>query len=191
MINAVLSFLKSTLNNHLRVSGVVHDTQEDQVIFPPGTNTDTLDLKLGAVSLLLVRLEQEKVLRAPDLYRRILPDGSTQVAEPEIRLELYVLFAARYPQYEDSLRNLSAIISYFQHHRVITHDTAPELGENIQQLVLEMVTLSFAEQNEIWGSLRLHYQPSALYKVKMIVYQADARPSAASPVSDLGIEVRG
>lgn len=190
MINEALSFLKSSLNNHLRMSGVIHDSQEDQVIFPPGTNAEQLDLKLGGVSLLLVRLEQEKLLRAPDLYRRTLPDGSSESAEPEIRLDLYVLFAARYSQYEDSLRNISAIISYFQQHRLITHDTAPDLSESIQQLVLEMVTLSFSEQSEIWGSLRLHYQPSVLYKVKMIVYQADARTSAAPPVSGLGIEVQ-
>jgi hypothetical protein len=81
---------------------------------------------------------------------------------------------AHYQQYEDSLRNLSAIIQYFQNHRLFTQQDAPELSENIEQLVVELVTLSFSEQNEVWGSLRLPYHPSVLYKVKMIVFQDEA-----------------
>ena len=179
MLNDVLTFLKTSLNHHLRINGGAVEPQEEQVVFITGQNAETLTLKLGAVSMLLVRIEQEKILRAPDLYQRKLADGSTASTQPEIRLDLYVLFAAHYTQYEDRLRNLSAILWYFQEHHLITHQNAPDLSQNIQQLVLELMTLSFAEQNEIWGSLRLPYHPCLLYKVKMVVYQADAQPSAA------------
>ncbi|HET7713657.1 MAG TPA: Pvc16 family protein, partial [Patescibacteria group bacterium] len=48
-----------------------------------------------------------------------------------------------------------------------------------EQLIIELVTLSFSEQNEIWGALRVAYQPSALYRVKMVVfYDNEARESA-------------
>jgi len=51
----------------------------------------------------------------------------------------------------------------------------------LYQLILELVTPSFSEQNEIWGSLRAAYLPSAMYKLKLIVFQdQDARSLAAT-----------
>ena len=170
MINDVLVFLKNSLNAYLSLGGPPHDPQEDQVTFLVGQNMDSLNFKLGTVSVIMINLEQENALRPPDLYTRTLPDGTAQKVQPEIRLNLYVLFAAHYQQYDDSLRNLSAIIQYFQNHRVFSHHDAPTLSENIEQLVVELVTLSFSEQNEVWGSLRLPYHPSILYKVKMVVF---------------------
>ena len=54
---------------------------------------------------------------------------------------------------------------------MLNHLNAPELSENIEQLVMELVTLPFSEQNEVWSSLRVTYHPSVLYKVKMVVFQ--------------------
>lgn len=174
MINETLVFLKNSLNAHLNSGGKPHDPQEDQVVFLVGQNTDSLSFKLGAISILLINVEQENVLHAPNLYQRTLPSGKVQKVQPEIRLNLYVLFVAHYQQYEDSLRNLSAIVQYFQNHRLITEYDSPTLDESIEQLVIELHTLSFSEQNELWGSLRAHYHPSILYKIKTLVFEDQA-----------------
>lgn len=174
MINETLVFLKNSLNSHLSLGATHHNPQEDQVVFMVGQNTDSLSFKLGAVSILLIKLEQENVLHAPNIYQRTLPDGTIKKVQPEIRLNLYVLFVAHYQQYEDSLRNLSAIIQYFQNHRVITEHDSPTLDENIEQLLIELITPSFSEQNEIWGSLRAPYHPSVLYKIKTLIFEDQA-----------------
>jgi hypothetical protein len=173
MISDVLIFLKNALEIHL--SDEKNDVaREAKVIFPDEPNKDTLNLKLGAVTVILLNLEQDNVLRSSNLYSRTLPDGTTQKVQPEIRLNLYVLFVANFSQYEESLRSLSKIIQYFQSHHLLTHQNAPSLDEKIEQIVVELVTLSFSEQNDVWGSLHLSYQPSVLYKVKMVVFQDDA-----------------
>jgi hypothetical protein len=171
MINEVLTFLKNSLNAHMNSGGKPNDAQEDQVVFLVGQSMDSLNFKLGAISVIMINLEQESVLRTQDMYARTLLNGVVQKVHPEIRLNLYVLFVAHYQQYEDSLRNLSAVIQYFQNHRFFSHQDSPELSENIDQLVVELVTQSFAEQNELWGSLRLPYHPSVLYKVRMVVFR--------------------
>ena len=102
---------------------------------------------------------------------RAIANGTHQNIQPEIRLNLYVLFVARFSQYEDSLHALSLVIRYFQNHRLFTHSDAPGLSESIERLVIELVTLPFAQQNEIWSALRVAYHPSVLYKVKMVVFQ--------------------
>jgi hypothetical protein len=188
MLNDVLIFLKNNLNSYLSSGGTNINAQEDQVTFLSGQSIDSLGFKPGSISLVMINLEQENVLRSPDLYSRNLSDGTVQRVQPEIRLNLYVLFVANYQQYEDALRNLSAIIQYFQKHRVFGHQDSPQLSDNIEQLVIELVTLSFAEQNEVWGSLRLPYHPSVLYKVKMVVFQ-DQTPKEAPEIIDKSINL--
>ena len=87
-----------------------------------------------------------------------------------------MLFVARFKQYEEALRHLSMVIQYFQNHRVLDRHSAPDLSEDIGQLVMELITLPFSEQNEVWNALRITYHPSVLYKAKMLVFRdGDAR----------------
>ena len=37
--------------------------------------------------------------------------------------------------------------------------------------MLELVTLPQGEQNEIWSALRVSYQPSALFRVRLVVFR--------------------
>ena len=171
MINDVLVLLKNRLNVHLTAGWDPSESREDPVVFIDGENMEPLTFKLGAVSVLLINLEEENVLRAPDLYRRTQANGSQEKVFPEIRLNLYVLFVARFKEYEASLRSLSDIVQYFQNQRVLDHHNAPELREDIDRLIIELITLPFAEQNEIWNALRTTYHPSVLYKVRMIVFR--------------------
>lgn len=187
MLNDVLVFLKNSLNAYLGSGKPQPDAQEEQVTFLSGQTSDTLSFKLGSVSLVMINLEQENILRPADRYSRSLPNGQIQKVEPEIRLALYVLFVANYQQYEDSLRMLSAIIQFFQGHRVFGPQDSPELSEKIQQLLVELVTLSFADQNEVWSSLRLPYHPSVLYKVRMAVFQDEA-PKETPAITEKSIQ---
>ena len=57
------------------------------------------------------------------------------------------------------------------------HCTLLSLSVEVQyKLVMELITLPFSEQNEVWSSLRVPYHPSVLYKAKMIVYRIDPKP---------------
>ena len=171
MISEVLIFLKNHLNAHLNVSsGLSHgESAEDKVVFLNGEKMDPITFKLGAVSALLINIEEEKTMRPPEPYTAVSANGTQRKVQPDIRLNLYVLFVARFKQYEQGLSYLSRIIQHFQNHRVFDNHNAPELNENIERLIVELVTLPFSEQNELWNSLRTTYHPSVLYKVKMVI----------------------
>jgi hypothetical protein len=171
MIGEVLVFLKNQLNAYLKPIGNHDGTQPDPVGFVSGDNMSPLTFQSGVISLLLINIEEENTLRPPDLYRRTTASGTQHTVQPEIRLNLYVLFVARYSQYEDALHGLSHIIRYFQNHRMFTHTDAPTLSENIERLVIELITLPLNQQNEVWNALHIAYHPSVLYKVKMVVFQ--------------------
>lgn len=188
MISEVLVLLKDQLNAYLKLGqDPTADTLEDQVVFIDGQHPDPFTFKVGAVTVLMINIEEENSLRAPNQYAQVLPNGTNQKVNPEIRLNLYVLFVARFTQYDESLRFLSQIIKFFQKNRVIDHQKAPGLSEDIDQLIVELVTLPFSEQNEVWNALRVAYHPSVLYKVKMLVFQ-DEEAETSTPLEEADLK---
>lgn len=183
MIGQVVKFLRDRLNKALPRDS--EGAAEDLFAYVRTDRDDAVGFKAGAVSILLVRIEEDTTLRPPDWYVRVTAEGARQRVEPEIRLNLYLMFVARFPDdYGRALDQLSAVIRYFQNHRVFNQENSPDLGGDISLLVMELLTPTFAEQNEIWGALRVAYQPSALYKVKMVVFQ-DAEGKPLTQTSEL------
>lgn len=177
MIDGVLVLLRDLLNAHLNAGSLdAGDSAEDEVVLIDGDQLDPVTFKSGAISALIVNLEADNTLPRADPFRRALADGTQIAVSPAIRLNLYVLFAARFKQYERGLAQLSAIMQYFQHHRVLDRTNAPALAPEIDKLVIELVTLPLGEQNELWGTLRTAYHPSVLYRVRLVTF---AEPDAA------------
>jgi hypothetical protein len=170
LIADVLVFLRKHLDDHLRIAvgGSPDDPTGDRVVFIDGEQMDPLNFKLGAVTELLINVEEERVLRPADLYARRSEDGTAQRGQPDLRLTLYVLFVARFKQYDTAWQHLSKIIEHFQTVRLFEAETTPELPAGVERLVFELVTLRFAEQNEIWSALRTTHHPAVLYRVKLL-----------------------
>jgi hypothetical protein len=175
MIDDAFLFLRQHLSSALKnLSGSPpEDVGEEPVVFVDDAKMDFVTFKAGAISVLLVNIEEETTLREPDPYSRVSPNGVCKSGQPEIRINLYVLFVAQFTQYEQSLKYLSWIVQHFQSHRVFNQQNAPELSQRIDRLVLELITLPFSAQNEIWNALRTAYRPSVLYKARMIVFRDD------------------
>ena len=176
MIDLVLGFLQTRLGQALP-RGPHGEPQEKLFVYVGSDKNDTVSFKPDAVSTLLIRIEEEPTLRPPDRYARAAGDGVRQRVEPEIRMNLWVMFVARFADYGEGLRHLSRVVAYFQNHRVFNAENSPDLDDDLQQVIVELVTPSFSAQNEIWGSLRSAYLPSALYRVKLVVFSDRAARS--------------
>jgi len=181
LIADALEFLRARLNAAMP-RDAAGASAEDLFVYAGGNGEEAVSFPANAVSLVLVRIEEDPTHRRPDQYLHVTADGVQKRAEPDIRLNLFVLVVARFPEdYRLSLHHLSRVVGYFQNHRVFNRENSPDLHERIPRLMLELVTPSFAEQNEIWGALRVSYQPSALYRVRMVVFaDEDARPVVAT-----------
>lgn len=189
MISESLTFIKDHLNEHLSAQSgqPVVESSEDIVVFLDGEKTDPIAFKLGAVTTLLMNVEEERTLRAADPYTRVAGDGSSRRVQPDVRLNLYVLFVARFKRYEQGLDYLGRIVAHFQNNRVFDRQSAPALGDRIEKLIMELTTLTLAQQNEIWNALRTTCLPSVFYKVRLVVFRSEAS-LAAPTVEDRGIE---
>lgn len=172
LLQPIFSFLKDELNAYIRYRETA-DQLEDAVTFVSGGQGESTTFQMDRVSVLMVNLEEETTMRPADPYAYQTRAGATITASPDIRLNLYLLFIANAREYETALQKLSYVIRYFQSHRRIDRLTAPALPKEVEHLVIELVTLSFAEQNEVWGSLRAPYLPSVMYRVRMAIFRAD------------------
>lgn len=190
MIKHVITFLRDGLNTYFGTQNPSNGHTEQVVVLPDGASTgqEAISLKPRAVNLVLINLEQDQVLRPPDRYTRVTVDGVAHKVNPEIRLNLFVLFVANFSDYETALESLSHVIRYFQQHSLFNHQNAPKLSQNIDQLIMELVTPSISEQHDLWSSLSLSYRPSVLYRVKTVVFRDEA-PNPMPSISEIKIKI--
>ena len=183
MIGDVLCLLRDQLNTHLGASmpDPGPDSAEARVQLIDGEKSDPVEFRLNSITLLLLNIEQETSQRSADPYLRTPGESNLRRLQPEIRLNLYVPFVARFKVYEQGLNQLSLVIRFLLTHRTLDHDNTPGLSAQIDKLVLELVTMPLSEQNEIWSALRASYQPSVLFRVRMVVFR-DAEGAAVPQI---------
>ncbi|HEX2877670.1 MAG TPA: DUF4255 domain-containing protein [Polyangiaceae bacterium] len=187
MIGSALAFLKKVLDEHLL--GELDEGAEPmaaQVVFVEGDKLETLVFKAEAVTLLLINVEEERVLRQPDLHARRVVDAqgvsSVVRGQPDLRLVLHLLFVARFKAYDTAWDRLTQIIAFLQSTPVFDAASWPTLPPGIEKLVLELTPLKLEEQSEVWSALRATQHPSVFYRAKLLVLH-DAKSTTAEQVT--------
>lgn len=180
MIGEVLSFLRRKLDDELR-TGSEDESAAEKIVFVDGDKMEPLQFKLGAVTLMLINVEEERTLRAADRYIQRNGDGSVSPSFPDIRLTLHVFFVARFKLYDEAWDQLTKVISHFQSNPFYDRDNTPGLPGGVEKLIFELKTLDFAQQNEIWNALRVSHHPSVLYRANLVLVR-DQQPAAPAPL---------
>ncbi|MEL6555677.1 MAG: DUF4255 domain-containing protein [Cyanobacteria bacterium J06621_11] len=169
MISDALVFFQEQLNSYMKLK--TGGQKENVVQFAQIQLPKEMVMQNNAITLLLINLEEERLFRAGAAYASNLPDGTQSRMQPNLCLNFHMLFVANFQDYPESLKLLSLVIKYFRSYRCFDQQQSPSLGPEIKQLSTEMVNLSFMEQGELWRSLEMPCSPSALYKVRMLVFK--------------------
>lgn len=188
MIGDVLCLLRDRLDAFLRAAAPDDSATNALVQLIDGGKADPVEFRLNAVTLLLVNIEQETSQRSADPYLRAVGDGGLRKLQPEIQLNLKVLFVARFNVYEQGLNQLGQVVRFVQQHRALDASTASATPAQVERLVLELLTPPQAEQNEIWSALRVSYQPSLLLRVRMVIFR-DAEGAAVPQIGQTTVRV--
>ena len=72
------------------------------------------------------------------------------------------------------MKFLSYAVGCFQEQPIIDKSSNPELPDGIDKLILDIENINIHELSNLWGILGGKYQPSILYKVRMINFVSDA-----------------
>ena len=169
MIDQVLTFLNTQLDNYLRLK--LDPLNSNSFIELANIAWNDNDTSVAGASpsnafITLVNIEEDRISKTPDNYVR--QDAGAIYKNPKIYLNLYVLFAVNLSTYSESLKRLSLIIQYFQYQTVFTPLGFPDLPQGVDKLIADLNTLSFQDMNNLWGILGSKYLPSVMYKLRMI-----------------------
>lgn len=189
MIDKALRLLQAQVHDHLvrqpdltveNVVKLVNVTRDDGSVAVPKES----------IGLTLVNVEEERVNR-PQQHAAKLDDGTIVTTNPDLRLNLYVLFSANFTDYLTSMTYLSAVVGFFQSHTVFTPATAPAMDAAIGRLVVELYSLNLEQQNHLWGYLGGKYLPSVVYKVRLLYVQELAVRRQGERVRHIDVTGRG
>lgn len=139
--------------------------------------------------LTLVNIEEDRVSRSPDNYRRV--GEGIQYRNPKVFINLYCLFSVNRSNYDVSLEWLNYIIQFFQYRNVFTHGNSPLLHEKIDQLVLDMTSMNLEQLNQLWGVMGGKYYPSVLYKMRLIAIEDDTPEASGDLIREINITEQG
>ena len=182
MLDVALSFLSSELESYLGTH-----TGFDAVHVSPSRLVDEAGkyvIGTNAVGITLINVEEERV------YKEQVPshtyvNGQHVVLAPELRLNLMVLASANFQQYNEALKCLSLVMTFFQANAVFTVERNPTLEPRIGKLSVEIQTLTFEQLNQLWAFLGAKYLPSVVYRVRMVVLQDFAPLSVGAPITSI------
>ena len=174
MIFETLNFLRNRIEKYLGTNGGEPVT----ILAQAWSNSDDNKNSDFLNTISLINIEEEKIFKTPGLKLTVTKDG-TFYTEPDVKLNLYLLFSSYNKSYDESLKYISKIISFFQLQTMFDHtddamvtDAKLLLDPGIQQLILELYSPSFDQLNQIWASLSIGYLPSVMYKVRMLIVDA-------------------
>jgi hypothetical protein len=138
----------------------------------------------------VVNLEEEHTLR--NTGHALRQNGAVRYQEPPVHLNVYLLFAAAFDNYETGLLRLSQAIELFQSRRVFEAATAsPGIAfpVSLERLIFDFYDLTLEQLNHLWGVLGGAYFPSALYKVRLVTIQRDVT-LAGPEITGIHLETR-
>jgi hypothetical protein len=188
MINESLQFIADELNKYL-VLKMGPANEPPRLVL--GNVSRLFDGEAAAAGLVnkvilsLVNVEEDRVAKQQENFVRT--DVSTRYKNPQLYLNLYILFSANRSGYPDALQHLSYILQFFQFQHVFTPITHPDLDPRIQKLIVDLCTLNFEQVNHLWSTLGGKYIPSVLYKVRQLTIDEDLTVSESGFIKEVQI----
>jgi len=170
MIDQALSFICAEVNAYLQNKLAITDgstlIQLANISWNDTESNGVNGADRSNAYLSLVNIEEDRISKSPQNYVR---NGTDIIYKnPKLFLNLYVLFSVNLSVYAESLKRLSLIIQFFQYKNVFNPVNSPAIPNGINELVLDLITLSYQDLNNLWGIMGSKYMPSVMYKVRLV-----------------------
>jgi hypothetical protein len=176
MIDRAIFFLRQEMNTYLKLK-----TGDDNKIALSAivTQSGTEVAPHNSAGMMLVNVEEEKSYRHPN-PQTVSNNGYYSFQNPELTLNLYIVLYANHSDHREALVLLSYIVQFFQSKNVFENQESPQLGEDIEKLIVDLYSLTFEQQNQLWASLGAKYLPSVVYRVRMVIIN-EKQPTMVAP----------
>lgn len=191
MIYDALEILRSEASDYLKSLPELNLTGTNLVALSNVAKEDgSIAIPGNSLGMSLANIEEERVVREQKSYRSHA-DSSISHLNPEIRLNLFVLFTANFGDYKTSLQFIAGVIRFFQRKSVFTPANSPAMNAAIEKLLVELYPLNLEQQNNLWAAIGAKYLPSVLYKIRAISIQEGQAKDQQLPITTIQIVGKG
>ncbi|MDE1206987.1 DUF4255 domain-containing protein [Tenacibaculum larymnensis] len=125
------------------------------------------------VVITLIHIGQETVKSFYSRNKRT--SNGNYVSKPlEERYNLYILIAPNFEDYNEVLKFLNTSIQFFQINTALDANTSSNIPKGILRLEFEFEKGDgYQQMHNLWSALGAKYQPSVIYKMKLISITSD------------------
>lgn len=186
-MDRVLEFLASELNAYLRArTGSMSDKVKlSSIVDDAGKYAIDED----SVGMTIINIEEDRVVK--DQLRDFKVRGGQHVStQPKLKLNLFVMCSANFKKYDQALKYITHILTFFQARPVFAPETYPGLGSDIERLVIELQKLNYDQLNQIWAYIGGKQLPSVVYRIGMISLQDESEIGVQPPIVELSPELQ-
>ncbi|WP_431167530.1 DUF4255 domain-containing protein [Tenacibaculum halocynthiae] len=172
MILKALQFTNRTLNQYLKNKFGLSDdvVVTNKIIDQNGTVPIENQNK---VIITLIHVEQETVKPFYSRSRQI-NNGNYENKPINERYNLYLLISPNFEEYNETLKFLNSSIQFFQINGVLDANTSSTIPKGITRLEFEFEKGDgYLQMHNLWSALGAKYQPSVIYKMKLISIASD------------------
>ncbi len=182
MIEHAVAHVVAELNDYFNVRSQISDRAVTGSLFDlqGSFNQKTRD----KVVVSLVNVEQDRTYRSVETYEK-RPDGTGEQVKPPVKVNLYLLFIANLSDYDEAMKALGQVMSFFQHRPRFDYASIPALAEDEGRMAFELHSMSFEQLNHLWGALGGKYLPSVVYKVGLFDVRDRQLEAEVPPVEEM------
>jgi hypothetical protein len=190
MLYESMHIIKEQLDSYFKDIGLSRTTELQNISLWESGKVDESSLTEKLI-ITLLRLEEESTLKNSPHVK--VNENKTEYRNPPVHLNLYLLIAANFKNYDTSLISISKVIEFFQGKKVFTSSNTVYNRDNVAfeilddfRFILEIYSPSFEELNNIWGTLGGRQMPSVIYKVQLIQIERDKKLAESELITHIG-----
>lgn len=183
MIYKALQFTSETLDQFLKNCFALEDPKVilNNLIESDGSIPSANQNKL-VISLINVERETIKPF---NIRNHQLTDGSYVNINPAERVNLDILVSANFDDYTETLKFLNAALLFFQVNTCLSATASSSIPKGLDKLEFDLEKLNYQQMNSLWTAMGAKYQPSVIYKMRMLTIQGLEAQGFATDVSAL------
>jgi hypothetical protein len=170
MIYKSLQFTSNILGQFLKSR---FRLDEDKIVLNYLVDPDGSIPKMNQNKVVLSLINIEKETNQPFYIRnQKLETGNYSSFNPVERYNLDLLLSSNFDDYDESLKFLDAIVCFFQINNYLDASSSSSIPEGLTKLEFEYEKISYHQMHSLWTAMGAKYQPSIIYKMKLIKVQA-------------------
>ena len=143
----------------------------------------------NAVSMTVIRIENDRENMSNGGGRRAGQNSNVLILNQPVRLNVYVLFAAHFKDYIESLKFISYVIAFFQTKSLFNQENTPNLPDYQQDIKVHLIDQNVEELNRIWGMIGGDFSPCVLYRLRSVTVDEREIQATGAVAGDTDLEM--